>query len=191
MEGLMDIGNLSKLLAESKEANEFRSGEQFAQKPTATVPTVIKRSQPGDVAAATPSINEKKKNAHSDDIWAEDEIPTEDALLNVRDDRPTPRFEISYKQSIGTEDTFLGLSDKTPLTTDCTHIVIKIHFPGSSMRELDLDVSSNRIMAASRTHRLFTYLPADVDDANGKAAFDSKKEVLTVTLPIIARELGT
>eukprot|EP01031_Cornospumella_fuschlensis_P030639 gene30639-37019_t len=186
----MDIGNLSKLLAESKEASELRSGEQFSQKPTATVPTVIKRSQPGDAKAAAPNTD-KKKSERSNDIWAEDEIPTEDALLNVRDDRPTPRYEISYKQSVGTEDTFLGLSDKTPLTTDCTHIVVKIHFPGSSMRELDLDVSSNRIMAASRTHRLFTYLPADVDDANGKAAFDSKKEVLTVTLPIIARELGT
>jgi hypothetical protein len=53
------------------------------------------------------------------------------------------------------------------------------------MKELDLNVTKNRIIASSKTHRLFTYLPLNVDENNGKAQFDPKKEVLTVTLPII------
>lgn len=176
MEGLA-INDLSKLLDDSREA-ENAKGRQFNQKPVATAPMVVQRAGAGDSSTAP---------KHSDNIWDDSEVPNEDALLNARDERPCPRYEISYKQSIGTEDTFLGFSDKTPLSGDCTHIVIKIHFPGSVMKDLDLDVSSNRIMAASRTLKLFTYLPTDVDESNGKAAFDKKKEVLTVTLPIVAR----
>lgn len=63
--------------------------------------------------------------------------------------------------------------------------VVKIHFPGSKMKDLDLDVSENRIRAESRKLRLFTYLPRTVDHEKGNAKFDSKKEVLIVTLPIV------
>lgn len=78
----------------------------------------------------------------------------------------------------------MGLGDKSPATADCTHLVVKVHFPGSTMKEIDLDVTKQRIRVSSRTHKLFTYLPMPVDEANGSAQFDSKKEVLTVTLPI-------
>ena len=63
--------------------------------------------------------------------------------------------------------------------------VLKIHFPGSKMKDLDLDVTSNRVKAESKSLRLFTYLPRTVDHEKGNAKFDSKKEVLTITLPII------
>ena len=53
------------------------------------------------------------------------------------------------------------------------------------MRDLDLDVTKNRIKAESPRHRLFTYLPCAVRHDNGSAQFDASKEVLTVTLPII------
>jgi hypothetical protein len=53
------------------------------------------------------------------------------------------------------------------------------------MKELDLDVTKNRIRAESKTLKLFTYLPVNVDHDKGNAKFDKDKEVLTVTLPII------
>lgn len=182
MESFTDIGGLSNLLNESRSASESRA-EQFQQRPTSTAPTQVVNRRGGTSSAEEPQSNPKNSNS----IWDEDEVPTEDSVLvnNPNDKRPAPRYEYSYKQSVGTEDTFLGMSDKTPLTQDCTHLVVKIHFPGSTMKELDLEVKGNRIFAASKTLRLFTYLPVNVDDANGKAAFDSKKEVLTVTLPII------
>lgn len=175
---IADIGALSGLLQESKDAMDNR---QYNQKPTSTAPTVVKRGESSENSAVKPQISSPK----NDTIWQEEEIPTEDKLLDVKDGRPAPRYEFTYKQSVGTEDTFLGLGDKTPLTQDCTHIVIKIHFPGATMKQLDLEVKKNRLLAVSKTHRLFTYLPVNVDDANGKAAFDTKKEVLTITLPII------
>lgn len=185
MESMADIGSLSSLLAESRSASETRA-EQFQQKPSSTVPTqVVNRRGTSGTEAVAEERKAESKNKNS--IWDEEEVPTEDAVLvnNPNDKRPPPRYEYSYKQAVGTEDTFLGMGDKTPLTQDCTHLVVKIHFPGSTMKELDLDVKGNRIFAASKSLRLFTYLPVNVDDASGKAAFDSKKNVLTVTLPII------
>lgn len=59
------------------------------------------------------------------------------------------RFEIRYKQRVGAEDVFLGMSDKTPASSDCTHLVVKVHFPGATLAELDLKVTKNRIKAES------------------------------------------
>lgn len=53
------------------------------------------------------------------------------------------------------------------------------------MKDLDLDVTCNRVKAESKSQRLFTYLPRTVDHEKGNAKFDSKREVLTITLPII------
>jgi hypothetical protein len=53
------------------------------------------------------------------------------------------------------------------------------------MRDLDLDVTRDRIKAESNKLKLFTYLPVPVKHNDGKASFDKKSEVLTVTLPVI------
>lgn len=185
-----DIGGLSTLLTESQNASETRV-EQFQQKPSATVPTQVVNRRGGAnnaiVQAETDQAKNTIKSKNPNSIWDDEEVPTEDSVLvnNPNDTRPAPRYEFTYKQSVGTEDTLLGMNDKTPLSQDCTHLVVKVHFPGSTMKELDLEVKSNRIFAASKSLRLFTYLPVNVDETNGKAAFDIKKNLLTVTLPII------
>ena len=166
------VSSLSTLLRESQQAQENFEQQQLA--PAQLNPTVVKQA------------TDIQKN--SSDIWVVDEIPSEDALISRKDTRPEPKYEFRYKQAEGTEDTYFGMSDKTPGSMDCTHIVIKIHFPGSTMKSLDLDVTKNRISAESRTHRLFTYLPVNVYHDKGEAKFDPKKEVLTVTLPIMSDE---
>mmetsp|Transcript_26677 Transcript_26677/g.39637 ORF Transcript_26677/g.39637 Transcript_26677/m.39637 type:complete len:184 (+) Transcript_26677:111-662(+) len=173
LSGTEGITSLSNLLQESRDAQNEHSSQPETVAPMALNNTTI-------VSGA------KKKEATSKDIWTDDEIPTEDALLalTTTSSLPTPQYEFRYKQSVGTEDTYFGLGDKTPGSFDCTHVVVKIHFPNSSMRELDLDVTKNRIKAESRTHRLFTYLPVNVYPDRGEAKFDSKKQVLSVTLPI-------
>ena len=54
---------------------------------------------------------------------------------------------------IGTGDTFLGTNDLTPASADCSHLIVKIHFPGCTMGQLDLDVTKERIKAESKTLR--------------------------------------
>lgn len=168
------INSLTSLMKESEEA-------------------AVARSSNGQETVAPMSLNStsvvlggKKKAAVLKDIWKDDEIPTEDALLVISSTSslPQPKYEFRYKQCVGTEETYFGLSDVTPASYDCTHLVVKIHFPNSKMRDLDLDVTKNRIKAESRQHRLFTYLPVNVYHDQGNAQFDSRKEVLTITLPI-------
>ncbi|CAM9310870.1 unnamed protein product [Ectocarpus fasciculatus] len=118
-------------------------------------------------------------------IWKDSEIPLEDAVICRSDGRPAPRYEISYSQSVGTEDTFLGLSGKSAASSDCNTLVIKIHFPGEALRDIHLDVTTNRIVAESKNLSLFTYLPVNVVHEKGSAKFDSAKHVLTVSVPIV------
>ena len=53
------------------------------------------------------------------------------------------------------------------------------------MSDLDLDVTRDRVKAESARFKLVAYLPVAVNDKAGKATFDSKTELLIVTLPII------
>jgi hypothetical protein len=168
------IGALSNLLKESEEA-----GKSLTSNGSETVAPMRLNN--------TAIVTQPKKKINSKDIWRDEEIPTEDQLLAINStgsSLPSPQFEFRYKQTVGTEETFFGLSDKTPGSFDCTHLIIKIHFPNSKMKDLDLDVTKNRIKAESRHHRLFTYLPVNVYPDKGDAKFDSKKEVLTISLAI-------
>ena len=173
-----NIGALSSLLKESQDADESRGkGNQQTLPPKSLGSTVVKT-----LADNTKSKKDPKA------IWTEEEIPDEDALVCKLDAKIVPKYEFRYKQDVGTEDTILGTTEKTPASADCTHLVIKIHFPGATMKLLDLDVTKNRIRAESKTHKLFTYLPVLVQYKRGNAKFDPKKEVLTITLPILIDE---
>lgn len=175
---IKDISNLSSLLNESRLSQEL--SEKHNQPPLSAEPTNVVLHQ----LTKTQGLNNVKKRKN--DIWSPDEIPNEDAIAcaDTGDNRPPPRYEFSYSQTVGSEDTFLGLSDKTPLSSDCTHLIVKVHFPNCSLKDLDLDVTKDRIKVSSRTHKLFTYLPVSVCESKGQAKFDKIKEVLTVTLPI-------
>lgn len=181
-----DVNTLSSLLNESRAAQEEKS-KVATQPPSSTTPSTIVLGSGKTVDSATGReiASNKKRVSDPKDIWTDEEILPEDAITDMRGNRPTPRYEFNYKQAVGTEDTFLGLGDKSPLSSDCTHLVVKIHFPQSSLRELDLDITKNRVRASSKYHYLFTYLPVDVDPDRASAKFDSKKEVLSVTLPIV------
>jgi hypothetical protein len=181
-----NLSAISNLMKESEEAAVKRHGHNQAPAST-SVTTVVTGKQASvnlkaaqEVAAAEAAEKERKEV-----IWTETEVPPEDALIDEKDERISARYEFSYKQSVGTEDTYLGINDKTPASYDCTHLVVKVHFPGSTMKDLSLDVTKNRIKATSKTHKLFTYLPVSVRKDEGRAQFDSKKSVLSVTIPII------
>ena len=166
-----NVSSLSTMLNESREAME--------EKESGTV-------KPMDLGNTKVVVGQQANSAPEDPkaIWKLSEIPLEDAVICRSDGRPAPRYEISYSQSVGTEDTFLGLSGKSAASSDCNTLVIKIHFPGNTMRDIQLDVTHNRILAESKRLSLFTYLPVTVVHEKGSAKFDPSKHVLTVSLPI-------
>ncbi|KAK9824622.1 hypothetical protein WJX72_011800 [[Myrmecia] bisecta] len=119
------------------------------------------------------------------DIWEDEEIAlaTEDDL---DDGRRQPSYEFIYKQAVGTTDAFLGLSDKDPSSTCCEDLVLTISLPGTkSLAELDLDVQPTRVQLRSPLYKLALPLPHKVDEKQGSAKWDAKKEMLCVTLRIV------
>ena len=126
---------------------ELEVARQYQQPPMATGQTKVVVG--GKSIAADKALKAEQAALTKNDIWQADEIPSEDAILSLTDDRPCPRFEFSYKQMVGTQDSFLGLNGRTPGSMDCSHLVVKVHFPGCTMRDLDLDVTRDRIKAAS------------------------------------------
>lgn len=98
-----------------------------------------------------------------------------------------------YKQRVGTEDVFLGMSDKTPSTLHCELMVVKVDLPPINGRsvasaDIDLDVSEQRLRVATSAYKLSTYLPLKVKHKEGKAQWDAAKGTLTLTLPIVREE---
>ena len=86
----------------------------------------------------------------SNDIWSAEEVSTLSTVCDeLVDNRTEPSYQLYFKQEIGTEDIFLG-TDKSPGSFDCSHVVVKVHFPNTTLHELNLDVRSNSMLVESR-----------------------------------------
>jgi len=137
--------------------------------------------------AASASDKDASEKAPKDPkaIWDDDEVPDEEEIVDdPYDTRKRPRYDISYKQSVSAEDVFLGMGDKSPASEDCEAMVVKVHFPGCKLSELELNVTQQKFVAESRELKLSTFLPLPVKHKKGDAKWDAAKSVLSVTLPI-------
>ena len=128
--------------------------------------------------------NGKVKVKDPNAIWDEEEIDQTDPDF-IDDGREVPEYNIIYKQHVGAEDVYLGMGNTTPSTISAGYLVVHIDFPGQKMKDLDLKVEKQKIVAQSPKHRLCTYLPHEVDDQKGNAKWDGKKDRLSITLPIV------
>lgn len=61
------------------------------------------------------------------------------------------RFEFLYKQNVGTEDVFLGLSDKDPSSAHCEAMVVRIECPQHHLEDIELDVKRQKLLLQSST----------------------------------------
>jgi hypothetical protein len=153
---------------------------------------------------------------NSKDIWDVDEVPSSAAELLTNEHvvssstssssssssstiassssggggRLRPKFDILFKQKIGTEEVFLGVSGTTPLSSHCSSLLVKVELPGATMKDVELDVTDEgRFMVSTGTFLLNTFLPMKVVSKQGSAKFDSKEKILSVTLPIQQSEI--
>ena len=93
-----------------------------------------------------------------------------------------------HKQHVGTEDVFLGLSDRDPSSNHCDSLLVKVCLPETKFVNVQLDVkgkTKQQLVVQSPNYYLSTMLPYPVDKEKGKAKFDSDKCELSVTLPTI------
>ena len=112
-----------------------------------------------DDGVAIPAVRPGKKDTKAiwdvselvDDFDDDSEEEGEDGVgLSI------PTYEFLYKQAINTADAFLGMAhNKDPGTRSCEDMVLKISLPGTkSMRELDLEVETDRLRLRSATYKL-------------------------------------
>lgn len=122
----VDISALSAMLDESRTAVDNGSMGQSQQPPMSLAPSVVVVGgslKPVIAATLSSSSAAVSKKSQEKDIWQDSEIPSEDSIMSKVDGRPSPKFEFSYKQEVGTQDTFLGLNGKAPGSSDCSHLV--------------------------------------------------------------------
>nr|XP_061794842.1 dynein axonemal assembly factor 6-like [Nerophis lumbriciformis] len=119
---------------------------------------------------------------NSKDVWCEEEVAEGPQYDDFTDPRPKPEYEIILKQSVGTEDLFLGLSRKDPSSMCCEAMLVKIKLPDSKASDVTLDVKEKFLDLRTPKYRLALHLPHPVHHQEGKAQFFSEREELEVTL---------
>ncbi|KAH7473912.1 hypothetical protein PRIC1_015050 [Phytophthora ramorum] len=121
-------------------------------------------------------------------IWSMDEVPSDDEDDDAFETRTRPQFEVLYKQSVMTEDVFLGLSDKDPSSSHCEAMVVRVECPNHRLEDVELDVKRQKLLLLSSTLKLVLHLPYPVRHLEGHAKWDHKTQSLSVSLPIIRNE---
>ncbi len=132
----MDVLALSNLLSAVSQDEEVDHGRNDVE---------TSRLKPASFGVSSFINNERQQEKMTDS----DDIGSPATYNYPTDDRPEPSYQIYFKQEVGTEDIFLG-TDKSPGSFDCSHMVIKIHFPNASMDDLNLDVKSNTMLVESK-----------------------------------------
>eukprot|EP00588_Corethron_pennatum_P003263 CAMPEP_0194284592 /NCGR_PEP_ID=MMETSP0169-20130528/27953_1 /TAXON_ID=218684 /ORGANISM="Corethron pennatum, Strain L29A3" /LENGTH=190 /DNA_ID=CAMNT_0039030435 /DNA_START=21 /DNA_END=593 /DNA_ORIENTATION=- len=183
----MDILALSQLLQDAstkpREKNLKNGDSTPLITPESISPTHAKNYQYAKSPAFAPLATSSKQPNRNNDICCADE-PNHSDIPIQRDTRIEPTHEIYYRQTVGAEEIFLGSTERTPASFDCTHLIVKVYFPGELTSALKLDVTETTLVAESRQHLLALCLPCRVKKEGGTAKWDKTTEVLAVTLPI-------
>lgn len=100
----------------------------------------------GATAAAAPVAAAPRAPASA--IWDEAEVVAL-AEQDVDDGRQRPVYEILHGQLVGTEDVYLGMSEKTPSSLHCDRMVVRVRLPGERLADIDLDVTEQKVTLRS------------------------------------------
>ncbi|XP_013386250.1 protein PIH1D3 [Lingula anatina] len=151
-----------------------------------TKPGGITKLGPGDIGpkqSTQPAESQLKTvKKEGKDIWEEEEVQEGAEYDDIHDTRPQPQYEIIYKQAVTSEDMFLGMGNKTPATSSCEDMVVKVMLPDTKYPDVNLNVTNKYLDCRTPRLRLGLHLPHPVDAKNGKAQWDGDKGVLTITL---------
>lgn len=136
-----------------------------------------------EVAAPYAKIEAKynKRNLENkrNKIWDDNEFIEE----NIKEDgRPQPKYEVLYKQSVKTEDVYLGMSGKDISSNSCDQLLVKIWLPDTTLKELGVEVKEQSIHLQTPSYLLNHILPYKVDKDKSEAKWDKDKGLLLITV---------
>lgn len=123
-----------------------------------------------------PSPYEKVESAVESSAWEE----YEHDVTHL----PQPEYKISYKQSVATEDLYLGIGSKSPAIACCEDIVLEIRIPEETVgiEEMAVNVTEHEVHFASPKYNTKIPLPYAVDPNKGKALYNREHRILKLTL---------
>lgn len=139
---------------------------------------------PGHIGESKKQRNSasKKDINQSKEIWCSEEITEGAEFDSLSDPRLQPEYDIIYNQSVTTEDIFLQLGNKTPNTSSCEKMVVKINLPNTEMKDITLDIKSIFLDLRTPKYKLGLHLPHPVDEQQSKAEWDASQHSLIVCM---------
>ncbi|XP_008582211.1 PREDICTED: protein PIH1D3 [Galeopterus variegatus] len=117
---------------------------------------------------------------NSEDIWNPEEVPEGAEQDDIWDIREIPEYEIMFKQQVGTEDIFLGLTRKDSSTACCQELVVKIKLPNTNPSEIKIDVQEMTLDLRTPNKKLLVIFPHAVERSSAKAFYTLETETLEV-----------
>ena len=154
METPAQLEALVQLLQESqppKASATLVSSSQGPVEPQAGAQTGSVIRSFGEVVGASSSTAPVPSPAAHDpqSIWKEEEVLPLHEALSAPDGRKRPEFDFGYKQRVGSEDVFLGLSGTTESSIHCDTLVMRISLPGERLQDVELDCTDTRILVSA------------------------------------------
>ncbi|XP_062371622.1 protein PIH1D3 [Sardina pilchardus] len=181
MDGLSSVQTLQALSSLLSKRDEDDDYDDFK-----TVQASAKLC-PGNIGP--PSSNKHNKEGsstyakqNSKAIWDEEEVPEGAQFDDLTDLRPEPEYDIILKQSVGTEDLFLGMSRKDPSSMCCEGLLVRVKLPDTKASEVVLDVKEQFLDLRTPKYKLGLHLPQPVHQREGTARFISESAELEITL---------
>ena len=87
-----------------------------------------------------------------------------------------------YKQSVSTEDVYLGMSGKDVSSNSCDQLLMKIWLPNTLLKEIAVEVKEQSVHLQSPDYLLNHILPYKVDKDKSDAKWDKAKGLLAITV---------
>ncbi|KAJ3383130.1 Protein pih1d3 [Lobulomyces angularis] len=91
------------------------------------------------------NIKQKSTTQNKKDIWEDEEIVAAEEAEELNDPRSQPEYDIAYRQTVSSEDMFLGMSGKLNSISHSDFLVVTIKLPGVKFKEVQLDCTEFKI----------------------------------------------
>ncbi len=179
---LGDIQSLSNLL-NGTENDDVDENQFYSNETKSTLnPGNINGKEKKEIAPPNTKIEAKYNHRiltkPKNEIWTEKDFKEEKF---EEDDRPKPKFEILYKQNVGIEDIYLGLSDKDISSNSCDQLLMKVYLPNTNLKEIGLEVKEQSVHLTTPQYLLNHILQYKVFKDKTEAKWDKNKGLLLLT----------
>lgn len=177
---LTDLSLLKGLQNLLKQSEDSDSCSEDGRPPSTSAPA------PSAAPSAAPSTYQNPYKAipqpsYSMADWNHDNSTD----LTALDILPVPEYQITYKQQVKTEDVYLQMGPKTPSTSSCEDLIIKVHLPNDkteSAAQMQLELEERQLTLRTKSYLLHLPLPQPIDPDKGHAKWDIQAETFTITL---------